>query len=532
MKSAPVRNSVVALAISCIGRLAIAQTPAAPAPAPEAAPPPAPPPPAEAPPPPPPAPPIMVAPEPPPPPPTPSAPITLTPLAHTTPSPSNPLVEVMSKFSATVYGFVEADGIYDSTQSFNDLAGNAVILHTPAPTAGTPNPTAVYGAENGRTTFSARNSRFGVKLKGPETDTIKTSGIFECDFLGNQPQSSPAPAGSPAVTEGSFYTSPTFRMRHYALKMETPYIDFLAGQYWQLFGFQSMFHPNTVEMQGVPGQIYSRSPQFRISHIFKSDAVNVELAGAASRPPQRDSEVPDGQAGIRLAVNNWKGMHTAGAAGSAVDALSIGFSTVGRYFKLPNLSGAPTKSVSINGYGYSVDALVPIIPATDVNHPDNALTLTASYVYGQAIADLYTGLNGGATMAAPPANAAGVAQTYPQDVDNGLVEFTSDGVLHAIRWQSVIAGLQYYLPTPNRAWLSANYSHMYSSDMSALLAPSAMPTNGSKMFNKSDWVDGNLFVEANSAVRFGLEYAYFHQSFLDGSKGKNSRVQFSAFYIF
>jgi len=525
MKSVPVRNSVVALAISCISRLAIAQTPAAPPPAPEAAPPPAPPPPAEAPPPPPPAPPIMVAPEPPPPPPpaAPSAPITLTPLAHATPSAANPLVNVMSKFSATVYGFVEADAIFDSTQSFNDLAGNALIQRD------VPNN---YAAENGRTTFSARNSRFGVKLKGPETDTIKTSGIFECDFLGNQPQGSPAPAGSPAVTEASFYTSPTFRMRHYALKMETPVIDVLAGQYWQLFGWQSMFHPNTVEMQGVPGQIYSRSPQFRISHVFKSDAVNVELAGAASRPPQRDSEVPDGEAGIRLAVNNWKGMHTAGAAGSAVDALSIGFSTVGRYFKVPNLSGAPTKPITINGYGYSVDALIPIIPATDVNHPDNALTLTASYVYGQATADLYTGLTGGATMAAPPANAMGVAQTYPQDVDNGLVEFTGDGVLHAIRWQSVLVGLQYYLPTPNRMWLSANYSHMYSSDINALLAPQAMPTNGSKMFNKSDWVDGNLFVEANSAVRFGLEYAYFHQSYLDGTKGKNSRVQFSAFYIF
>ncbi|HSY40045.1 MAG TPA: hypothetical protein VLA79_10975, partial [Polyangia bacterium] len=244
---------MVALAISLIGRLAIAQTPAAPVPAPEAAPPAAPTPPAEAPPPPPPAPPIMVAPEPPPPPPpaAPSAPITLTPLAHTTPSASNPLVNVTSKFSATIYGFVEADGIYDSTQTFNDLAGNAAILHTPAPTTATPNPTPVYGAQNGRTTFSARNSRFGVKLKGPETDTIKTSGIFECDFLGNQPLTSPNPVGTPAVSEASFYTSPTFRMRHYALKLETPYIDLLAGQYWQLFGFQSLFHPNTVEMQGI-----------------------------------------------------------------------------------------------------------------------------------------------------------------------------------------------------------------------------------------------------------------------------------------
>ncbi|HLK89002.1 MAG TPA: hypothetical protein VKZ18_03855, partial [Polyangia bacterium] len=325
------------------------------------------------------------------------------PPAPPAPTPS-PLANMMSKFSATFYGFAEFDAIWDSTQSFNDLAGNAVILHQSAPaTATMPNPTTPYGAENGRTTFGARNSRVGFKLKGPDSDMIKTSAVVEADFLGNQPQGSPAPAGSPAVSEGSFYTSPAFRMRHYYFKMETPIVDVLAGQYWQLFGWQSMFHPNTVEIQGVPGQIYSRSPQLRLSKAIKSDVINVEIAAAASRPPQRNSELPDGQLGVRLVLNQWKGMHTAGAAGSAIDGASIGFSTVGRRFKVPNFAAAPTSSVTLNGYGYSVDALVPIIPATDVNHPDNALTLTGSFVYGQAIADLYTGLSGGAAFAAPPA---------------------------------------------------------------------------------------------------------------------------------
>ena len=154
-----------------------------------------------------------------------------------------------------------------------------------------------------------------------------------------------------------------------------------------------------------------------------------------------------------------------GSAGSAIDAASIGFSTIGRYFKVPNFSPSPTKTVSLNGYGYSFDALIPMIPATDAMHPDNALTFTGSFVYGQAIADLYTGLSGGASFAALPPNAIGAPQNYPQDVDNGLVGFTADGVLHAIRWESYILGLQYYLPTPNRMFVSANYSHMHSSDI-------------------------------------------------------------------
>ncbi len=515
LRSGPVRFSVVALALSCASQLAFAQAPPPAAPAPVEA---VPPPPSDtaAPPPPPPAdlppPPLPPAPEPPPHPT--SAPTTLTPLVpHEAPPVAAP---VTTKYiGATIYGFVEADGIYDSTQSFNDLAGNAAVARQ-----------GTYAADHGRTTFSARNSRFGVKVKGPENDLIKTSAIFECDFLGNQPQGSPSPAGSPAVSEGSFITSPTFRMRHYALKIETPYIDVLAGQYWQLFGWQSMFHPNTVQMQGVPGQIYSRSPQFRLSHAFKTDDTTLEIALAASRPPQRDAELPDGQAGIRFALNNYKALHTAGATGTALDGLSVGLSTVGRRFVMPTFAASPTSTVDINGYGYSADLLLPVIPATNLKD-GNALTITASYVYGQAIADLYTGLNGGASF---PALAMG---TYPQDVDNGLVAYTPDGVLHAIRWTSYIVGLQYYLPG-NQLWIAGNFSHMHSSDIQNLEYNNAMGTsaNASKLFNSSYWADGLLFYQLNPAVRFGAEYAYTWQKYLDGVKGTNNRIQFSAFYVF
>jgi hypothetical protein len=342
--------------------------------------------------------------------------------------------------------------------------------------------------------------------------------------------------GGVTVSEGSFFTSPTFRMRHFALRVETPYIDVLAGQYWQLFGWQSMFHPNTVELQGVPGQIYSRSPQFRVSHAFKNDDMTLEIALAASRPPQRDSEVPDGQAGIRFVLNNFKALHTAGGTGTAVDGASIGLSTVGRYLRMPEFASSPKNTVNINGYGYSADLLLPIIPAKNLTD-GNALTLTASFVYGQAIADLYTGLSGGATVGTLPSTAT---SAYPQDIDNGLVGFVTnaDGSvsLHAIRWESYIIGAQYYFPTPKRLWLSANVSHMYSPDIHNLETPpgtpGGAPGGANKLWNRSYWADANLFVDLNPAVRFGLEYAYFWQKYLDQTKGSNTRVQFSAFYIF
>jgi hypothetical protein len=378
--------------------------------------------------------------------------------------------------------------------------------------------------------FGQRNSRLGFKLKGPESTSIRSSGIAEMDFLGNQPQGSPSPAGSPAVSESAYYASPTFRIRHMAVKVETPFVDLLVGQYWQLFGWQTYFHPNSVQIQGLPGQVFSRSPQLRLSHAFRTPTADVEVAVAASRPPQRDSGLPDGQAGVRVMLNDWKGMRTAGGAGTSLDPASIGISGVARRFRLPEYASAPTATQKINGYGLSVDAMVPVVPATPTSSA-NAVTLTASFVRGQAIADLFTGLTGGTSLAPLPADASGKASSFALDIDNGIVVFDGDGTMHAIRWQSVLVGVQYYLPTPIRTWVSGNYSHLSSNDIKNLaMAGSANTT--AKLFDKSDFADGNFFVDATASVRFGLEYAWFRQHYLDDVKGTNHRVQLSGFYIF
>ena len=415
---------------------------------------------------------------------------------------------VSSKFAAELYGFVEFDSIHDSTESFNDLAGNGIIAR------------GNYAAGHQRTIFSVRNSRLGFKLKGPDTEMLKTSAIVEMDFLGNQP--------SP-VSEAGFVTSPTFRIRHFALKLDTPFVNILLGQYWQLFGWQSTFHPNTVEMQGVPGQIYSRSPQIRLSHVFASQPVNVEVAVAAVRPAQRDSSIPDGQAGLRVILNDWKGLHTAGSTGTAIDGASVGVSGVVRHFELPDSAAATASAKTKNGSGISVDALIPVIPATPESK-GNSLTLTGSFVRGTGIADLYTGLSGGLGAPTPPSTGSSTA-TYSANVDSGLVAFDNAGNLHTINWLSYMAGFQYYLPPSGRVWLSGNFSSMKSTNLASFATP-ATPSTASKVFDRSLWADGNLFVDLNKAVRLGAELAWFRQTYGDGVKVHNYRGQFSAFYIF
>src|SRR5262249_8103180 len=154
------------------------------------------------------------------------------------------------------------------------------------------------------------------------------------------------------------------------------------GQSWQLFGWQPYFHPNTVEIQGVPGQVYSRAPQIRISHQFKISSVGVEVAVAAARPPQRDSTLPDGQAGLRFTIDDFKRLHTAGAAGTAVDSFAIAVSGALRRFAVQEFAASPHGEVTATGWGISADLLMPIIPAT-MEARGNALTLTGSYARGK-----------------------------------------------------------------------------------------------------------------------------------------------------
>src|SRR5262245_22859289 len=196
------------------------------------------------------------------------------PLPETTKTPAHagekpPLTAVLGKFEFTLYGFVEFDLLGDTTQSFNDRPANTNIAHE-----------GTFAANNGRLQMSVRNSRLGLKAKGPNVGSIRTSAMMEMDFLGNQP--------SP-LSDNAFFTNPTFRIRHFNFKLETPYIDILFGQYWQLFGWQSYFHPATVEIQGVPGQLYSRAPQIRFGRVFKLDPLSLELGLAFAMPPQRDS---------------------------------------------------------------------------------------------------------------------------------------------------------------------------------------------------------------------------------------------------
>jgi hypothetical protein len=443
---------------------------------------------------------------------------------------------VVGKFAATIYGFIEADAIWDSTQSFNDVAGNTQVA---LPTT--------YAGSHPRVQFSARNSRFGLRLKSPETAWFRASGVLEMDLEG---ATLPIGVGQPYDgTEGAFFSSPTLRVRHAYLKFETPIVDILAGQYWHLYGFQNNYQPSSVLITGIAGQLLDRTTQIRLSHTFQTDTVSLELAAAALRSPQRDSGTPDGTAGFELAFPKWSGLHTVSSTGTRFAPLSIAVTGDVRKLLLPPLSAAATTNATqytaVTGKGIAVAAFVPVIPATK-EAKGNSLSLSGEFSYGFGLSDLYTGLTGGVTNPPLPtpaptaANPNPVAPTYAPDLDPGIAAYNyRTGQAEAVQWTTYNFGAQYYFPgLDGRLWVDLNYFHSSSANSGDFLGiatnanAAAVATARAKVRDHEQLYNGDIFGDPYPGVRFGLGYARIADTYLSGVTAVNHRVQFSGFYIF
>lgn len=429
--------------------------------------------------------------------------------------------------SVTLYGFVQADAMYDTTRSFNDAIGPTVVA-----------PTYSLAGKEGRAQFSARNTRVGLQLQSPTLGGVRPVAVIEADFFGNQ-RNDPHPVTSSYETpsevpasESAYFNNPALRLRHAYLKLENDYVDVLAGQTYDLFGWQNHFYPASVQYLGLPNQVFSRSTQVRLSHNFGATGpVFVEVAAAALRPAQRDSGTPDANGGLRVGVNGWKGMTTPGNTGTTVEPLSIGVSGTFRQFK-PNAFTPPPiqKAEKVSGWGLSIDALIPVIPAKNAFDRSNRLTLTGGFVTGTGIGDLINATGGADYPTLPNPTQSNPAPEYVSNVDPGVLSFGTDGKPYTIDWTAFRAGLQYYV---SRLIVSANFTQATSANMKKFF-----PKGGSeielmvRVADLSRYADVNVFFDATPAVRLGLSGQYSYFEYLDGDKPDNIRGMAQALYAF
>lgn len=169
------------------------------------------------------------------------------------------------KLSMTVYGFAQADAIYDFKRVDPDWADTLRVTTIPTQSG-------AYG-NDGDFLFSVRQSRLGVKGDyGPDI-TYKLEGeLFGVG--GDQGQT-------------------TLRVRHaYAT-----YKDFLMGQTWSNFMDIDIF-PNTIDYWGPTGMVFYRNQQARYTFPLGDDdefSVSLENPDTALTVGQfRDVPVCDG----------------------------------------------------------------------------------------------------------------------------------------------------------------------------------------------------------------------------------------------
>ncbi|MGD0673874.1 MAG: hypothetical protein ABSC94_00555 [Polyangiaceae bacterium] len=453
-----------------------------------------------------------------------------------------------SQWKLTIYGFAEADMMGDSTRSFNDGLNDNVIAHNQT-----------QAGDNTRLQFTIRNSRLGFNAEAPTIGGIRSSGVLEFDLFGNQPNinsgggSSGQAPGPGDTTEAAYFNNAAPRIRHAYVKLENAIADILVGQTYHLLGWQNYFFGASCAFLGLPNELFNRTVQLRLTHTFATNAVNLDVAAAAFRPAERDSGLPDGEGGLRLAFNHWKAMTTPGSGGTGALPAAIGVSGLVRSFRVNPYAPLPAPPIPLTGWAIAANILIPIIPVTDSTDRGNALTVTGEFVTGTGDADQYTGMTAGATMPNvyplppdTPVNASGTATPqagsaplvgapYTPDVDPGLVAFDTNGILHTINWQTFIVGVQYYLPPTGRVFITGNYSRGNSNNIASLFHPDS-PTqpwvNAGAVFQSSWYVDGNIFFDITPAARVGLSYQRVTQAMADGTNAYNNRFEMTWLYFF
>lgn len=422
-------------------------------------------------------------------------------LAATSPSLALPLGWFVS-----VYGAAELNFVFDSTGSFRDelTAPNNLTLATPGLIVGS------TGSEYAGT----RRSRFGLSLAGPVTERVRARFVFETGVF--------------ARAEDRPWAQQLY------LGIETPIVDVLVGRSYGLFGWGGKgFAPTTAAHNGVFGQIFDRPSQVRLSHIVRSSLFDFEVAAAAVAAPA-GVVGPQGELGLRLAFNRWRGAAAQGVGPAEVAPVQVALSALGRRLEGAYASDDPTNRLpSPRAGGLALDLLVPIIPARGFSLR-NALTLTLEVSRGSGIADLYPGLTGGyiAPIVAvdPSRPLLGGEPVWVSPFPLGTAGLAWDAKQHTIDWCALVIGLHYHLPigAGDRIWISAVHSRLESANILEMTPR----TLWGGIWTNGHYYDATLFGRLWRGLHASIAQQYTKQWSSVRREASNTRTLVSLYYLF
>jgi hypothetical protein len=428
------------------------------------------------------------------------------------PGPSSPpLLAGEPGWQMGFFGWLELDALYDTTQSFTESVLDNTIAR----------PHTIAG-DNPRFQGTAKDSRIGYKVVAPPFEGMRASAFMEADFFGIIPTT---------ATQDQSYTYDAIRLRQYYARLETPVVDLLVGQTFDLYGWGGQgFFPSTPAFLGVMGEVFHRNVQLRVSKVIETAPVNLEISVAGVRPATRDSAFPDVQAGLKLTINGWQGALAQGPRTAKPSPMALAVSAVGRRLAVTDFQAITADPQIVHGWGVAADAFIPIIPVHGKDM-SNGLSVTGEYSRGTGVTDLYLTLTGGALFPSLP-NPKNLlpAPAYTPNIDPGIVTFDTNGLAQTLNWQGFMVNAHYHLPLRQGKMLSISgtYSQIKSDNILALT-----PQMGQAfVWSKGQYIDGTAWWSITPAFQMALSYQTMAQTFGDGVIARNNRVQAGWWFFF
>lgn len=406
-------------------------------------------------------------------------------------------------------GFVETDLTHDTTRSFREIAGNAPVARP-----------GTFEGDNGRMQMSQRNTRLVLSITPPEEDDLKQNILLASDFLGYNPNPS---AG--VNTEAAFYTNPTPRLLLAFYTIEKNNWKILAGLGGSLFGWAPNYFLTTVSVSPVSGSVYFRNPQLTAIKTISFEGSNILQAGfSLARPAQRDSEMPNIDAGMRFAFGDRKAGFSTATGDAKIEVANVALSATYRQFVVPSTSTTATKdNARKNGGAIAFDMMIPLIASEDQT-VGNTLILTAEYSRGSGYSESFIGFSGNISQL--PSGTAGSLSSVTS-LDPGQGGFNSNGDFTLTSLQSWNTQLQYHLPSEYRSFVTLGYGQLFvvNSDRFTALGSAVI-------YDKSETYFINFFHDVTKRVRIAVEYDMFSTHYVDDVTSTSNRFQFSTWFRF
>ncbi len=266
---------------------------------------------------------------------------------------------ILSSLNMDVYGFIRLDAAYDDS-SVSDGAGGAYLKWADSEST---------NSNDDQFTMTARTSRIGVNISGPENNGLRTSGKLEVDFDG-----------------GGSETSNNVRMRQAYLNMDWKESNFslLAGQAWDVV---SPLNPPTVDF-GVlwwSGNMGLRRPQIRATKGFDLGNGNkMTVVGAIARNMGRSTTWD--AANVKDSGEDSGTPQFQGRLGFVMGKTKFGFS--GHYAQEEYDLNATGKNRDFDSWSANVDLVQPI---------NDWLTIKGEAFTGENLNQLAGGIGQGVT---------------------------------------------------------------------------------------------------------------------------------------